>query len=152
MPFATFFLALFLSLPAYAAESAPQPWATFEPQWMQVFGRDSVQIVDKGAAKTYILDQGVTATFLLESGNVQTVRIFYVQGAPVRYMKGIQQTIRTMLGKSAESADLINQFQTAKPTTLHKQVSGVCLERTKDDKLGWIFQASYSQQCPNFIK
>ena len=80
------------------------------------------------------------------------VRIFYVQGAPVRYMKGIQQTIRTMLGKSAESADLINQFQTAKPTTLHKQVSGVCLERIKHDKLGWIFQASYSQQCPNFIK
>ncbi|MPM38188.1 hypothetical protein SDC9_84815 [bioreactor metagenome] len=72
MPFATFFLALFLSLPAYAAEPAPQPWATFEPQWMQVFGRDSVQIVDKGDAKTYILDQGVTATFLLESGNVQS--------------------------------------------------------------------------------
>lgn len=145
-------LLLFLSMPVQAVETTPQPWATFEPQWMQVFGRDSVQIVDKGAAKTYILDQGVTATFLLESGNVQAVRIFYVQGAPVRYMKGIQQTIRTILGKGAESADLINQFQTAKPTILYKQVSGVCLERAKDDKLGWIFQASYSQQCPNFIK
>lgn len=145
-------LFLLLALPVNAEEAQPQPWAKFEPQWMAAFSRDSIHVLDKGDVKTVVLDQGTTATFFLEEGEVKSLRVSYAGGPPVRYMKGIQQTINTILGKGPEAEDTINAFKSAKPKELYKRIRGVCFERTRIEQLGWEFYATYGEQCPKNIK
>ncbi len=145
-------LFLLLALPVNAEEAQPQSWAKFEPQWMAAFSRDSVQMLDKGDVKTVILDQGTTATVFLEEGEVKSLRVSYAGGPPVRYMKGIQQTINTILGKGPEAEDTINAFKSANPKELYKLVHGVCFERTRIEQLGWEFYATYGEKCPKKIK
>ena len=145
-------LFLLLAVPVCAEDARPQLWSKFEPQWMATFSRDSVQMLDKGDIKTIILDQGTTATFFLENGKVKSLRVSYVHGAPVRYLKGIQQSINTMLGKGPEAKDMINAFKSAKPKDLYKLIRGVCFERTLIEQMGWEFYATYGDQCPKNIK
>ena len=145
-------LFLLLAVPAFAEDARPQLWSKFEPQWMAAFSRDSIQVLDKGDVNTFILDQGTTATFFLEDGEVKSLRVSYAGGPPVRYMKSIQQSINTILGKGPEAEDAINAFKSAKPKELYKRVRGVCFERTLIEQLGWEFYATYGDQCPKNIK
>lgn len=145
-------LFLLLALPVNAEEAQPQLWAKFEPQWMAAFSPDSIQVLDKGDVKTIILDQGTTATFFLEDGEVKSLRVSYAGGPPVRYMKSIQQSINTIIGKGPEATEAISAFKSAKPKDLYRRVRGVCFERTRVEQLGWEFYATYSDQCPKNIK
>lgn len=150
------FLGLLLMVfvvPANAGnEVQPQQWRDFEAAWMDAFSRDSVKALDKGESKLLILSEGTTAVFFLGDGQVKSLRISYAGGTPARYMKGIQQSIKTILGKSPETDSLVKEFQTAKPASLHKNVRGVCFERTLIEQLGWEFYATYGVQCPNKTK
>lgn len=149
----TCLLFVLLAAPAMGATPSPLPWKDFDSQWMQVFDSSSVRTVDKGNVKTYILSEGTAATFFLDNGAVRQVRLTYTgESAPVRYLKGIQQTIRTMLGKGPEADKLIDEFKDPNPPTLSKKVEGLCLERALHEGVGWEFDASYSEECPVHTK
>lgn len=136
-----------LSATVYA-QSTPKSWVVFGPAWLSAFEAKDIQMTDLGEEKTVVLDEGVTAYFYLDdAGNVTMVGLSHAFGPSGRYIKGVRQTIRTLLGKGNHVEELTATITKTKEDSIAILRDGVCFQQIKDSPNNYMFTASYTNTC-----